>query len=153
MEPRLSCGSFLEKSTNGQWFFYVETNCWHWPGHCIGCDSIRHTRSAAAGLKTRTSYRKLSSEITKIIFAFVDWKEVYEGNLKLLRTPSVSEASKIEMRMPLCVEFHAYVFGDSPYPKPPWPFGHGAPINPLFARWPGPQHPMLAGWMEKMRPI
>ena len=35
---------------------------------------------------------------------YVDWKEVYEGTLKLLRTFSVSEASKIEMRIPSCVE-------------------------------------------------
>ena len=81
-----------------------------------------------------------------------DGKEAYAGNPKLFRTPSASEVSKIEMRMPSWVELHAYVFGGCSYPKHSWLLDHGSPIIPRFVRWPAPQHPMLAGWMEKMRP-
>ena len=61
---------------------------WHAPGICIGCDGIRNTRSAAAGLHLQSaSFRKLSAEVLKIIFNFVDWDDVYEMNLRCHDVP------------------------------------------------------------------
>ena len=102
METLLICGRYYD-SERRMW-----KNCWHPPAVCIGCDSIRHTRSAAAGLKTRTSYGKLPPAISRIIFTFVDWEEVYESNLKLLFVPSYSEAIRRPKRMPSAIELEAY---------------------------------------------
>ena len=117
--------------------------------------SRQHTPCTKRSSRTENPYLASQSRTSKHkdYLYLCGWKEAYVGKLKLFRTSAVSEASKIEMRMPFCIEIHAYVFGDSPYPKHPWPFDYGAPIIPLFAGWPGSQHPMVAGWMEKMRPI
>ena len=102
METLLTCGRYYDAEQK-MW-----RNCWHPPAVCIGCDSIRHTRSAAAGLKTRTSYGKLPPEISRIIFTFVDWEEVYEANLQLLYVHSHSEAIHRPKRMPSSIELQAY---------------------------------------------
>ena len=56
---------------------------WHAPGERMGCDCIRSTRSAAAGLQLQSvGFQKLSSVVIKHIFEYVIWDDVYEENLK-----------------------------------------------------------------------
>ena len=106
-------------------------NSWHPPAACIRCDSLRHTRSAAAGLQTRTSYRKLPPAITKIIFTFVDWVEVYGKNLECAYNLSFVEIIRRAERMPSSVELQAY--DDTGEDTNSWCDIH-RPIAPTLAR-------------------
>ena len=81
MTIRLTCSRYCDRERK-TW-----KNCWHPPATCIGRDSTRHTRSAAAGLKIHASFRKLPPAVSRIIFLFVNWVNIYPPNKALLDAP------------------------------------------------------------------